>query len=98
MLMFKISDGTMPTVAGKLTSDGWTGSKVITRHFSNALIYSSVDIRTHSTQSIISDDEVFTGCYSDNSINHGDNISTEDEVWDHVIFTILNNINVVAGC
>lgn len=88
MLMFKISVGTMPTVAGKLTSDGLTGSKVITRHFSNALIYSSVDIRTHSTQSIISDDEVFTGCYSDNSNNHGN--PTEDEVLNHVIFTVLN--------
>ena len=64
----------------------------MTIHFTNVNVCScSLDVKTHSTQSIISDDEVFTGCYSDDCVNHGDNF-TDDEVMNHVVFTTLKNV------
>ena len=42
-------------------------------------MFSSVDMATHSTQSIISEEEVFTGCHSNDSSSHVDSIP-KDEV------------------
>lgn len=43
------------------------------------VLFSSVDMATHSTQSVISDEEVFTSCYSNGSSSHVDTL-TKDEV------------------
>lgn len=81
---------------GKQTSDGWTGATAIATYLIvDIILCSSVDIATHSTQSVISDEEVFAGCYSDGSSNRIDN--TEDEV-DDSYDVYHHEINVITGC
>ena len=58
------------------------------------IIYSSVDMATHSTLSVISN-EAFTSEVSINPGCHGDN-STEDEVESHMISITLNSN--ITGC
>lgn len=53
--------------------------------FVGYVLYSSVDMATHSTQSMISD-KVINSCHSSGSSIHN---STEDEVFNHVILNHL---------
>ena len=51
-------------------------------------MFSSVDMATHSTQSIISDEEVFTGCYSNGSSSHVDNLPKDEVDCSHDLITL----------